>query len=157
MFKVNNRNLRASCEICLKFTKKTLELRLWRCSGVFIVKFEHISQVNTGWVSFSKAFKNDVFWCSIFWYSIYSFEDKISCCWVLRTSIILSTTNYMVFFTSITNYLLPGFCLIHYILSAELVFSCFKAHVFLKLLCFTCKVYDICSHFSSLIQKLKQT
>ena len=140
-----------------KVNKKDTRISLWRCSGVFIVNFEHISQVSTGWVSFSKAFKNDIFWYSIFWFSIYSFEDKISCGWVLLTSIILSTTNYMVFFRSITDYLLPGFCLIYYIFSAELVFSCFKAHVFLKLLCFTCKVYDICSHFSSLIQKLKQT
>ena len=35
MFKVNNRNTRARCEICSQ--------RQWRQSGVFIVKFEHIS------------------------------------------------------------------------------------------------------------------
>ena len=51
MFKVNNRNMRARCEI-----------RHWRHSGIFIVNFEHIShlcssvfivnfeQVNPGWV-----------------------------------------------------------------------------------------------------------
>ena len=42
MFKVNNRNNRIRCEICSKLTIKTPELRHWRRSGVFIVKFEHI-------------------------------------------------------------------------------------------------------------------
>ena len=43
MFKVNNTNTRARCEICSNLTKNTLEQRQWRRSGVFIVKFEHIS------------------------------------------------------------------------------------------------------------------
>ena len=43
MFKVNNRNTRARCQICLKPTIKTPERRHWRCSSVFIVNFEHIS------------------------------------------------------------------------------------------------------------------
>ena len=37
MFKVNNRNTTTKCEICSKLTIK--------CSGVFIVNFEHISQI----------------------------------------------------------------------------------------------------------------
>ena len=41
--KVNNRNTRTRCEICSKFTMKTPEIHHWRRSGVFIVKFEHIS------------------------------------------------------------------------------------------------------------------
>ena len=39
---VSNRNTRARCEICLKLTIKTPKQRHWRCSGVFIVNFEHI-------------------------------------------------------------------------------------------------------------------
>ena len=41
MFKVNNRNTRASCEICLELTIKTPERRHWRRSDVFIVNYEH--------------------------------------------------------------------------------------------------------------------
>ena len=41
MFKVNNRNTRARCEICSILTIKTPERRRYR-SGVFIVNFEHI-------------------------------------------------------------------------------------------------------------------
>ena len=53
MFKVNNRNTRARCEICSKLTINIPERRqrLWtyftRCSSVPIVNFEH---VNTGCV-----------------------------------------------------------------------------------------------------------
>ena len=43
MFKVNSRNIRARCEICLKLTIKTPERGQWRGSGVFIVNFKHIS------------------------------------------------------------------------------------------------------------------
>ena len=43
--KVKNRNTRTRCEICSKSTIKTPERRYWRCSGVFIVKFEHISHL----------------------------------------------------------------------------------------------------------------
>ena len=42
-FEVNNRSPIKRCEICSKLTIKTLELRHWRRSGVFIVNFEHIS------------------------------------------------------------------------------------------------------------------
>ena len=45
MFKVNNRNTRTSCEICSKLTIKIPEQRQWRRSGIFIVNFEHISQL----------------------------------------------------------------------------------------------------------------
>ena len=45
LFKVNNRNTRTRCEICSKLTIKTLERLPWRCSGVFIVNFEHISHL----------------------------------------------------------------------------------------------------------------
>ena len=43
LFKVNNRNARKSCEICLELKIKTPEERHWLCYGVFIVNFEHIS------------------------------------------------------------------------------------------------------------------
>ena len=43
LFKVNNKNTRKRCEICLKLTIKTPEWHQWRCSGVFIVNFEYIS------------------------------------------------------------------------------------------------------------------
>ena len=45
MFKVNNRNTITRCEICSKLTIKTPERQQWRRSGVFIVNFEHISQL----------------------------------------------------------------------------------------------------------------
>ena len=45
MLKVNNRNPRKWCEICSKLTIKTPERRQWCRSGVFIVKFEHISHL----------------------------------------------------------------------------------------------------------------
>ena len=45
LLKVNNRNTRASSEICSKLTIKTPVRRQWRRSDVFIVNFEHISQL----------------------------------------------------------------------------------------------------------------
>ena len=45
LLKVNNRNTRTSSEICSKLTMKTPERRQWRCSGVFIINFEHISHL----------------------------------------------------------------------------------------------------------------
>ena len=45
MFKVNNRDTRTRCEICSKITIKTPEQRHWRRSGVFIVKFKHITNL----------------------------------------------------------------------------------------------------------------
>ena len=47
LFKVNNRNTRTMCEICLKLTIKTTERHHWRRSVVFIVDSE---QVNAGWI-----------------------------------------------------------------------------------------------------------
>ena len=43
LFKVNNGNTWTIHEIFSKLTIKTPEWRHWRRSGVFIVKFEHIS------------------------------------------------------------------------------------------------------------------
>ena len=43
IFKVDNRNTRRRCEICSKLIIKIPERRQWRFSGIFIVKFEHIS------------------------------------------------------------------------------------------------------------------
>ena len=45
LFKVNNRNTTATCEICRKLTIKTPERRQWRCSGVFIVNFDQTSYI----------------------------------------------------------------------------------------------------------------
>ena len=45
LLKVNNRSTRTRCEICSKLTIKTPERRQWRCSGVFIANFEHISHL----------------------------------------------------------------------------------------------------------------
>ena len=50
LFRVNYRNSKKRCEICLKLTIKTLK-RLWRCSVVFIVNSE---QVNVCWVKLVK-------------------------------------------------------------------------------------------------------
>ena len=44
LFKVNNRNSRKRCETCSKLTIKTPEPGQ-RCSGMFIVNFEHISHL----------------------------------------------------------------------------------------------------------------
>ena len=43
--KVNNRNTKTRCEICSKLTIKIAEGRQWRCSGILIVNFEHISHL----------------------------------------------------------------------------------------------------------------
>ena len=49
MFKVNNGNTRARCEICSKLTIKTPDLSYFKpCTSVSIVNFE---KVNTGWRS----------------------------------------------------------------------------------------------------------
>ena len=45
MFKVNNRNTRARCEICSKLTIKIPERCQWHRCGVFIINFEHISHL----------------------------------------------------------------------------------------------------------------
>ena len=45
IFKVNNKNSKARREICPKLTIKTPERHQWRRSDVFIVNFEHISQL----------------------------------------------------------------------------------------------------------------
>ena len=45
LLKVNNRNTRTRCETCSNVTIKTPEQRHWRCSGVFIVNFEHTSYI----------------------------------------------------------------------------------------------------------------
>ena len=46
LFKVNNRNARASCKVCSKLTVKTPEQRHRYCSGVFIVvNSEHNSHL----------------------------------------------------------------------------------------------------------------
>ena len=45
LLKVNYRNTRTRCEICLKVTIKIPERRHWRRSGIFIVNFEHISHL----------------------------------------------------------------------------------------------------------------
>ena len=45
LLKVNNRSTRTRCEICSKLTIKIPERRQWRCSGIFIVNFEHISHL----------------------------------------------------------------------------------------------------------------
>ena len=42
---VKNRNTKTRCEICSKLTIKTPERWYWRRSDVFIVNFEHISQI----------------------------------------------------------------------------------------------------------------
>ena len=43
LIKVNNGNIGAMFQICSKKTRKTPERRHWRCSGLSLVKFEHIS------------------------------------------------------------------------------------------------------------------
>ena len=45
LLKVNKRNTRTRCEICSKLTIKIPERRQWRRFGIFIVNFEHISQI----------------------------------------------------------------------------------------------------------------
>ena len=45
LLKFNNRNTRTRCEICSKLTIKTTERHHWPHSDVFIVNFEHISEL----------------------------------------------------------------------------------------------------------------
>ena len=45
MFKVNNRNTRARCDICSMLIIKTPERRHWPRSVFFIINFEHISHL----------------------------------------------------------------------------------------------------------------
>ena len=45
LLKINNKNSRTRCEICLKLTIKTPKRRQCRHSGVFMVNFEHISHL----------------------------------------------------------------------------------------------------------------
>ena len=45
LLKVSNKINRTRCDICSKLTIKTPERSQCRCSGVFIVNFEHISQL----------------------------------------------------------------------------------------------------------------
>ena len=45
LFKFYSRNTRRRCETSSKLTIKTPEWRHWRCSGVFLVNFEHISHL----------------------------------------------------------------------------------------------------------------
>ena len=45
MFKVNNKNTRKMCEICLKLTRKPPKRHQGRHSGVFLVNFEHVSHI----------------------------------------------------------------------------------------------------------------
>ena len=61
LFKVNNRNTKARCEICSKLTIKTPERRHWRCSGFFIVNFEHISHNANGAVLVSLLLTLNIF------------------------------------------------------------------------------------------------
>ena len=46
LFKVNNVNTRTTVEICSKLRVKTPERLQWRCSFVFIVKFEQIRHID---------------------------------------------------------------------------------------------------------------
>ena len=56
LLKVNNRNTRASCEICSQLTIKTPERRHWHC--VFIFNFEYVI---AGWdVDFHTVPKNPI-------------------------------------------------------------------------------------------------
>ena len=45
LFKVNNRNTRAMCDICSNLASKTPEQHHWLCSDIFIVYFENISHI----------------------------------------------------------------------------------------------------------------
>ena len=65
MFKFNNRNNRARCEICSKLTKRTPEQCQCHRSGVFIVNFElanvvwkAITVVSTSIVAFTTTISN---------------------------------------------------------------------------------------------------
>ena len=59
LFKVNSRNTRKRCKICLKLTIKTTERRHKRRSSVFIVNLEQISHIFWCfycWIGTSKVF-----------------------------------------------------------------------------------------------------
>ena len=53
LLKFNNSNIRTRSKKCSKLTMKTQERHQWRRSSVFIVKFEHISQLALVFLSFN--------------------------------------------------------------------------------------------------------
>ena len=80
MFNFKNRNTRTSCEICSKFTVKTLErlyCKLWTyftpCSSVFIVNIE---QLNAEWDCFC-VYVHDIDQCNDSTFLVYYWKkDK---------------------------------------------------------------------------------
>ena len=50
LFKAINSNTRKRCEICLKLTIMSPERHHCRCSGVFVVNFDHIPHLLLGFV-----------------------------------------------------------------------------------------------------------
>ena len=78
LLKVNNRNTGTRCEICSKLTIKTRERPQWRRPHVFIVNFDHISQLVLVFVILTLNMymltgslnSNNNCPCSISWYSI---------------------------------------------------------------------------------------
>ena len=73
MLKVDNRNTRKKCEMCLNLVIKAPERRHWRCSSVFNVNFEHIltffsvsfvefEKVNLTWQLFCRRPSANCFW-----------------------------------------------------------------------------------------------
>ena len=62
MFKLSNRNTRTKCEICSNLTLKTPERR--RPSGIFSVKFEHISYLVLVFLLLTLSWKIPVEFCA---------------------------------------------------------------------------------------------
>ena len=73
LLKVNSRNTRTRYEICSKLTIKKPERCQWRCSGFFIVNFEHISHLVALFLLFVN-FEN-----AIASWPLYSRDTKIGC------------------------------------------------------------------------------
>ena len=77
LFKVNNKNFRKRCEICLNLPIKTPERPRWRCSSVFIINFKHISHLFLVFLVFPSIFyyqQVNISWCSLStWAIIFTF------------------------------------------------------------------------------------
>ena len=82
LFKVNNRNTRKRCKICLKLTVKTPERCNWSCSGGLVDNFEYISQLFLVFLMLAGCLKELVIniyaWRKCFLFNIDSSDKEVT-------------------------------------------------------------------------------
>ena len=84
LLKVNNRKM----EVFSKLTIKAPEWHQWRCSGVFIVHFEHISHFSLVFLLLNliKSFNN--FLSATAWFQrVFQFFPKYFCSWKISANL----------------------------------------------------------------------